>query len=193
MTDQPDVPIAYIGGGRYRVVDENAGATFAVDVQDGTCTCENSQDDGTCSHLRVAIKANPSKPDYERRLFEEWAGVLASTQQAANEARNAAAYMSGGAAETADTDAQPASADVDAERVKGAFENTLNDAGLDATDFEYWINDQYGSLQVEAGYLEDGDFETWRELQEEIGMRYDGDNDRNYLPADGIEELVDDA
>lgn len=173
----------------------NDGITaHKVDVAELSCDCGdqdyNQQGAGICDHLAVALFQAENDVDLQAALDHD----LREDLKALREGLENVTVVEAGA------DTQPAAdghSDADSGASDGStpgradpvgnFEAALRDAGLDPDDFRVWVDDQYGSLQVEKdGYLDDDEFRAWQDLSEELDLKWDQNNERNYLPEEAL-------
>lgn len=171
-----------------------------VDLRELSCTCPdmqyNSQDDRKkreiCDHLAVALFAADQTMavgealNYElNQQILELRDMLSDTDPSTTASNDTA--ETGGEDVVEEHTPQPPSEGAEA---IGDLESRLREYGLDPEDFEYWIDGEYGSLQITIeNFLEDDEFSAWQEFSEDYDVAYDGDSDRNYVPTDGFEQL----
>jgi len=183
----------------WRVLSRRNGSVTAheVNIQDLTCTCEdmqfNLEGNQVCDHLAAALFQADRTMDVKAALDHEMRkqmldlkdSVRAIERRAAGVKADVAYEEANGTAEGSDSTADEWTGDPVEE-----FEALLRDAGLDPDDFEVWVNDQFGSLQVDQdGYLETDEFEDWVDFSNGLDMDYDGDEDVNFLQPERFPEV----
>jgi hypothetical protein len=86
-------------------------------------------------------------------------------------------------------DSQPSSDTWTGDPVK-AFKSLLRDDGLDPDNFNIWVHEDMGSLQVDQdGYLDSDEFDEWVAFSNDLDMGYDGDEEINYLKEERFSEV----
>lgn len=171
---------------------------YTVDLGDLSCECGNYKYDGerrkVCKHLAKAIyKASPYKT-VEEEGVRQLSDLLREVRQSAEALRatatareaDAEADRVQGASEAAANGQEPADVPP-AERV----ENWLDSQGLPTDAFDVWVDEDYGSVQIDrTGYLEDDDYSAWMDLTDEEPIEWDGNNERSYIREDDLEEVL---
>lgn len=171
---------------------------YVTNIHDLTCTCPDDQFNKSgnrlCKHLAATLYMEPKERDWDRELIKDVAGEIEALDDRLDDIQvglreaQAEVYSRGS---VDDSDGSGGSSDTTAWDPVAAFKDELADYGLSATDFDVWIHDELGSLQVELdGYLEDGEFEQWRTLQNDLGMSYDGDDGVSYLKEEDMREAL---
>lgn len=184
----------------WTVISWRNGSTTAhtVDLHARTCTCEdmqyNTDGEEVCAHVVKAGHAAARTLDVSdalsMRLLEQQSEVQSALRalerRASGLEAEAAAAGGDGSQAGGESSSEPA-----VEQPAERFEELLESEGLDPGAFDIWIDDQYGSLQIEQnGYLEDDQFSQWQDVREEYGIEYDVDGDRNYLSPDRFGEVL---
>jgi len=188
-----------IGLHRYVVLSlsEDGFAAYSVDLGDLDCDCRDQafdRDEGEiCKHLAAALYQQPSLGDIEEAVVHDIEAHLGDMVDEIDHLTQRTTEVKA-AAETAASDSTPASTEEEGDEWKGdpveGFKSLLRDAGLDPDDFDIYVDDQYGSLQVDVdGYLDDDEFSTWVDFSNGIDMSYDGDGDINFLQPDRFPEV----
>jgi len=168
-----------------------------VNIEELRCTCSDAEyrreNPEVCDHVAVALYEASRQLDVGDALSDQMYTQMQDLERHVRAIeRRASGIEAEAAAAGAATDSEGAASQsdgFDGDPVE-YMESYLRDAGLDPGDFEIWVDDEYGSLQVEQeGYLSDDEFSTWVDLKDDLGMGYDGENDRNYLQADDFGEV----
>jgi len=168
-----------------------------VDIEELSCTCGdnryNKDDPQICAHLAVTLDQAPRKLDHGEYAVADLVKLVDRVQALSKEIRDIrdmeAAVRDANAQAAAESPDEPESTGFDGDPVE-YFESLLRDAGLDPDDFEVFVHDQFGSLQVsQEGYLDNDEFQTWVDFKDDLDMGYDGDNDRNYLSEEEYKEV----
>jgi hypothetical protein len=169
-----------------------------VDVSDLSCTCEdmayNKEDNQVCDHVAAALFACERTMDVQAALDHEMRTQMLELKDSVRAIeRRAAGVQADIAHEQANAtagDSQPSSDEWTGDPVE-AFKSLLRDDGLDPDDFDIWVHEDLGSLQVEIdGFLDDDEFQQWVDLSDGIDLSYDGDDDVNYLKEDRFPEVL---
>jgi hypothetical protein len=183
----------------WRVLSRRNGSVTAheVDVSDLTCTCEdmqfNKEDNQVCDHLAAALFYADRTMDVQAALDHEMRTQMLDLKDSVRAIeRRAAGVQADVAHDQANAtagDSQPSTDTWDGDPVE-EFEALLRDAGLDPDDFDIWVHEDMGSLQVDQdGYLDSDEFDEWVSLSNDLDMGYDGDEEINYLTADEFPEV----
>lgn len=188
-----------VGINRYAVLSLAAGGFTAYQCNTEQLTCEcrdhafNREEGEICKHLAAALYQSPeiSDPDTDvvRSLSNDLEGIHDEIEHLAQQLTVVESELAAGATPS-DDDTEPEPDDgFDGDPVE-YFESLLRDKGLPVDAFDVYIDDDFGSLQVEQnGYLEDDEFSDWVEFSDQLDLGYDGDSDRNYLQADRFSEV----
>lgn len=192
--------VSQLAWSRYLVTSWRNGTTngHVVDLSQPTCSCEdqqmNRQGEEVCAHIIKANHLADARPDTSEHVLRFLSQEAQGVQEAAERIEQTATSMetfqqSNGTATGAAPAANGSGATVD--DPVASMESLLRDAGLDPDDFDLWIDDQYGSLQLAtAGYLSDDDFRVLQDVKEGIGMNWDPDSEVNYLKAEDFPEVL---
>jgi len=194
-----DIKPRQVSPTEYRVLSLRNGENTAhrVDLEELSCSCEDMQynrdDPSICAHLAVTLDQAPRKLDAGEYAVADLVKLVDRVQALSKEIRDIrdmeAAVRDANAQAAAESPDEPESTDTVDDPV-GTFKGILGDAGLDAGDFKVYLHDEFGSLQVEQdGYLGDGEFETWVDLKDDLGMNYDPDSDTNYISEEEYKEV----
>jgi len=187
-----------VGINRYAVLSlsEDGFTAYECDLEAMTCECRDmafNRDKGEiCKHLACALYESPTVSDPDADVVRSLANDLETIAGRFDDLEQKLTVLESELATVDGASSDPASETVD-EGFDGDpveyMESYLRDAGLDPADFDVWIDDDFGSLQIDQdGYLDDDEFQTWVDFKDDLDMGYDGDNDRNYLPrADCVE------
>jgi len=182
---------------QWRVLSYRNGDLTAheVHIQELTCSCEdmefNCEGAEVCDHLAVALHHASRQLDVGEAIRHDQHQLMVELEEHVRAIERRATGIDAEAA--ADPDASTSDDSTGTETGFSGdpveyMESYLRDAGLDPADFDIWIDDEYGSLQVEqTGYLDDDEFSTWVDLTDDLGMSYDGDN--NFLEASRFGEV----
>lgn len=170
---------------------------YSCNIDALECECRDKQfnrDEGEiCKHIAAALFMADSMEGFNdqvvKSLSEDIAGLHDRLDDLAQ--KTTAVEAEAKAATAAANGDEPAGAGDDWNGDPVAeFESLLRDDGLDPDDFEIWVDDQFGSLQVDLeGYLDSDEFDTWVELSNGLDMGFDADSDHNYLQADRFPEV----
>jgi len=188
-----------IGLHRYTVLSlsEEGFTAYKVDLGDLECDCRNKafdrEEGEICKHLAAALYQQPDLGDIEEAVLHDIEGHLEAMREEVDHLTQRTTEVKA-AAETAASQATADSTEeeetTELDDPVARFEALLRDAGLDPDDFDVFVDDQYGSLQVDVdGYLDDGQFETWVDFSNGLDMSYDGDGDINFLQPDRFPEV----
>lgn len=199
IPDYPDLYPRPCGINRFTVLSlsDAEPTAYQVDIEDLTCTCPdlkyNREDGQICKHLAAALHQAPDVRDIDTDAVRSLATELEGLRTDIDEAlvRSAEAKADQAAAEdSTTTDSSTEEADEwQGDPVEG-MASLLRSAGLDPDDFEIWVDDQYGSLQIDQdGYLADDEFSEWVDLSDDLDMQYDGENDVNFLKPSQFPEV----
>jgi len=182
-----------IGINRYAVLSlaEDGFTAYQCDVESLECGCRdqefNRKNGEICKHLATALyqadDIGEPERDMVRSLSNDIEGIHDEISQLAHKltiVESDVVAQSSDSSETAEASPDPEPSEDPVEK----FTVLLRDAGLDPADFDVWLHDEYGSLQVETtGYLDDSDFDRWRDLQQNVGMEFDADREVSYLSS----------
>lgn len=175
----------------------DSNTAYTANVKELTCNCPDDQYNKSgakvCKHLAKALFVARQNPDVEQHYMDRLSSDVKDLWQAVADLKQSTTAVKADAHASGQNGSQPS----DDDRSSGddfdpltAFEDCLQSAGLDPGKFDFRIDDQYGSLQVEKdGYLDDGEFSAWQDLTEELGMNWDQNNERNYLKKDDFGAL----
>jgi len=146
-----------------------------------------------CDHVAVALYESKRQLDVGEALREEMYTQMQDLDRHVRDIQQKATAVQADAVAAGEGGAEASASDgsdgFDGDPVE-YMQSLLRDAGLDPDDFEIWVDDEYGSLQIEQdGYLSDDEFGTWVDLKEDSPLQYDPDGERNYLQADDFGEV----
>jgi hypothetical protein len=200
ITDFESLFPRQVGRTDYRVLSLGGDhpTAYEVDVADLTCTCkdETYRGDGPrqCKHVSMALFQHTEQLDVSDYTNAHLSSLVDRAQEAARSIEDVRDVAQ--ASQSANA-SQAVAGDDETETEQGvsdpvaAFETWLEGQGLDPDDFRVWVDEQFGSLQIDQdGYLSDGDFSTWVEAKEDTPLRYDQDNDINYIKAEDFGEVL---
>lgn len=200
ITDFEDLYPRCTGLNRFSVLNLGGEEPTAYECRIDTLECDcrdetfNREEGEVCKHVQIALFQAPELMDINeallKRLEDDIRGLRQDMDEALSRTAATAADASQAAVDAAVEEAEANGAGDDLDPVT-AFHKELRDAGLDPKDFEVWVDEEYGSLQVEKdGFLDDDEFSAWTSLSSDLGMGYDGEHDRNYLQADDFGEVL---
>ena len=177
---------------------EAENSVHRVNVKDLTCSCRDEkfrrEEGEACKHLAYTLFQAPSKMDLEAEVFQRATDEFERLTRAVQELEQTSTVVESEAAAGASANGSQAAASSKQESIDNPverMESLLRDAGLDPDDFELFVDSQFGSLQIDQdGYLDDGEFETWVELSDDLELGYDGDSDVNYLEESRFPEVL---
>jgi len=187
------------GINRYTVLslDEGAFRAYCCNIHGLECECRdaafNRGEGEVCKHIAAALYHHSETDHLETGIIQEVKDELETiadeVDHAVQRSAEAHAEAAHATAETAATDDEDGVEVWEGDPVE-AFKSLLRDDGLDPDDFEVWVDEDRGSLQVEqTGYLEDEKFDTWVSFSDDLDMGYDGEADVNYLTPDRYPEV----
>lgn len=188
-----------VGINRYAVLSlsKDGFTAYECDLEAMTCECRDmafNRDEGEiCKHLAVALYQSPTVSDPDGDMVRSLANDLETIAGRFDDLEQKLTLLESELATVDGASSDPAGETVD-EGFDGDpveyMESYLRDAGLDPADFEIWIDDDFGSLQIDQdGYLDDDEFQTWVDLSDELDLQYDGDSDVNFLQSDRFGEV----
>jgi len=183
----------------WRVLSYRNGTLTAqqVNIETLDCTCldleYNQRGPEICDHIAVALHHATRKMEVGDAISHELHQQMLELDEVAQSLARRASGLEGestGADAESTESADNGSQDGFSGDPTEAFRSLLLDAGLDPAAFDFWVDRERGSLQVDQdGYLEEGDFDTWVDFSDRLDLGYDGDNDVNYLTADRFPEV----
>lgn len=166
---------------------------------DDECRSEGAE---VCRHVAAALAAQPRQRSVEQALLGDMASIVRDLNSMLSDAEDVHEQINAGLPKLRDAEAGPAK---QPERTSGNRSNGQKDwdgnpvkeiakkmveADLDPDDFRIFVDDDFGSLQIETNaYLDEDTFEDWVNFKDAINMGYDKSNDRNYLPPDRFPEV----
>lgn len=204
IDDFADLYPRQTGLNRYSVLSlsERGFRAYECNISSFDCECMDkrfNRDEGEiCKHLAAALWSAPKHVDVEKVMLSQLVQTAESLDHAAERLTQRATAIESRESVSADADDDADDSDHERDAWDGdpeeAFRKLLIKNSLDPADFDFWIDDEYGSLQADAdAYLDDGDFETWVEFKDELQMGYDQDSGCNYLSPDRFAEAFDDV
>lgn len=173
---------------------------YHVNIAELDCDCPdesfNKSAPEICDHVAVALLEARKEYHVEKELAADLSSLVRDLGGAADQARDAAAYLEDALIQYRDMAAGEAATDDGAgetvpEDPEDRLKAVLEGAGIPADDVKVWVDDEYDSLQFEADNMDRDDFETFRDwCQDHDAVNWDRDNRRNYVRRDDFEEVL---
>jgi len=160
-----------------------------VDVSELQCDCQdqamNKSGTEICDHLAVAMFEAPKRTTVEESMVHDLSTVLRDMEQAAQQAQDAAGQFEGSLVAQRSEEAEQASegdtGSASTDPVEGLLQ-AIDDAGIDSSNVDAWVDDEFGSLQFEVDDMDQSDFDMFRDWCQDMSfVNWDRDNTRNYI------------
>lgn len=212
IEDFKELDVSQTGHGRYTVTNRAEGTVYEVRLSEPACSCPDfrynidEDDHEACKHLLAANFGAPRTTPAEEWALQQVAGKIRDLQESVTRIEKAASGLEAREGHHYDEPEQEPTAEPETDAQK-AQQNGQGREVLDdrVAEVKYWLEEQgapveklrvwehedFGSIQIETdGYLEDDEFEAYRNATDHDLVNYDQDDQINYIKADNVAEVV---
>jgi hypothetical protein len=183
----------------WRVLSWRNGSMTAhkVNTRGLTCTCDdqayNKPGAEVCDHLAVALYQSKQQLDVAEALREQMYDEMRDLDRAVSAIQQKATAVRASDQAGDYDDSSQADSDDESGSIGDPVEQTkslLRDAGWSPEDFDVYLDDDLGSVQIETESLSQKDFADWQDYAVETDwLNYDSDNYRNYIKEEDFREV----
>lgn len=209
--DFNDLDVSQTGHARYTVTNLAEQTVYEVRLSEPACSCPDfrynvSEDDHeACKHILAANYFAPRTTPAEEWALQQVAGKIRDLEESITRIERAASGLESReghhydethepaekSTETSETPSQNGQSREVLDDKVSAVKDWLEERGAPVSKLKVWEHEDFGSVQIDTDeYLEDDEFEAYKRATDSDLVRYDQDDQLQFIKADDVEEVV---